>query len=83
MANDAEFRLARLFYSRDISRIWRVAEPRIHHCRHQRGHHLAKSAGEIGPFGGMKESGIGLTPEFTPVKLPTPATSRGARSKRL
>jgi succinate-semialdehyde dehydrogenase/glutarate-semialdehyde dehydrogenase len=32
---------------------------RIRHRRHQRGHHLAKSAGEIAPFGGMKESGNG------------------------
>jgi antitoxin MazE len=29
--------------------------PRIRHRRHQRGHHLA---GEIAPFGGIKESGI-------------------------
>jgi succinate-semialdehyde dehydrogenase/glutarate-semialdehyde dehydrogenase len=33
--------------------------PRIRHRRHQRGHHLADSIGEIAPFGGMKESGIG------------------------
>jgi succinate-semialdehyde dehydrogenase/glutarate-semialdehyde dehydrogenase len=33
---------------------------RIRHRRHQRGHHLAqRPAGEIAPFGGMKESGIG------------------------
>src|SRR3984893_720651 len=33
---------------------------RIRHRRHQRGHHLAqRPAGEIAPFGGMKESGLG------------------------
>ncbi len=33
---------------------------RIRHRRHQRRHHLAqRPAGEIAPFGGMKESGIG------------------------
>jgi succinate-semialdehyde dehydrogenase / glutarate-semialdehyde dehydrogenase len=48
MANDTEFGLASYFYSRDIGRIWRVAE--------------ALEYGIVGinaPFGGMKESGIG------------------------
>ena len=56
MANDTEFGLAAYFYSRDISRVWRVAE--------------AIESGIIGintglisniaaPFGGVKESGIG------------------------
>jgi hypothetical protein len=39
--------------------------PRVRHRRHQRGHHLAESAGEIAPFGGMKESGIGPIRPFT------------------
>jgi acyl-CoA reductase-like NAD-dependent aldehyde dehydrogenase len=38
---------------------------RIRHRRHQRRHHLAKNRGEIAPFGGMKESGIGPIPRVT------------------
>jgi succinate-semialdehyde dehydrogenase/glutarate-semialdehyde dehydrogenase len=56
MANETEFGLASYFYSRDMQRIWRVAE--------------ALEAGivginegiistEVAPFGGVKESGIG------------------------
>ncbi len=36
MANDTEFGLAAYFYSRDIGRIWRVAEAAgVRHRRHQ------------------------------------------------
>jgi succinate-semialdehyde dehydrogenase/glutarate-semialdehyde dehydrogenase len=56
LANATEFGLAAYFYSRDIGRIWRVAE--------------AIEAGmvginegiistEVAPFGGIKESGLG------------------------
>jgi succinate-semialdehyde dehydrogenase / glutarate-semialdehyde dehydrogenase len=56
MANDTEFGLASYFYSRDLSRVWRVAE--------------AIEAGMVGintglisttvaPFGGVKQSGLG------------------------
>lgn len=56
MANDTEYGLAAYFYTRDIGRVWRVAE--------------AIETGIIGvntglissaaaPFGGMKESGFG------------------------
>ena len=56
LANDTDFGLAAYFYSRDIGRIWRVAE--------------ALEVGMVGinsdsiassgvPFGGVKESGIG------------------------
>jgi succinate-semialdehyde dehydrogenase / glutarate-semialdehyde dehydrogenase len=56
LANDTEFGLCAYFYSRDIARVWRVAE--------------AIESGIIGintgiistavaPFGGVKESGIG------------------------
>jgi succinate-semialdehyde dehydrogenase/glutarate-semialdehyde dehydrogenase len=56
MANDTEFGLAAFFFSRDIGRVWRVAE--------------ALEAGLVGvnagvistveaPFGGFKESGVG------------------------
>lgn len=56
LANDSDVGLAGYFYSRDIGRIWRVAE--------------ALEVGMVGintgtvasttvPFGGVKESGIG------------------------
>ncbi|KAH8113319.1 succinate-semialdehyde dehydrogenase [Phellopilus nigrolimitatus] len=56
LANDSEFGLAGYFYSRDVGRVWRVAE--------------ALEVGMVGtntglisqaviPFGGVKESGIG------------------------
>lgn len=56
MANDSEFGLASYFYSKDVSRCWRVAE--------------ALECGMVGineglistvlaPFGGIKESGMG------------------------
>lgn len=56
LANDTEFGLAGYFYSRDVGRVWRVAE--------------ALEVGMIGtntglisqatiPFGGVKESGLG------------------------
>ncbi len=56
MANDTEFGLASYFYSRDVARVWRVAE--------------ALDYGMVGintgilstaevPFGGVKQSGIG------------------------
>ncbi|MDA0655636.1 MAG: NADP-dependent succinate-semialdehyde dehydrogenase [Proteobacteria bacterium] len=56
MANDTEFGLAGYFYSRDIGRIWRVAEALEYGL-------VGANAGiistEVAPFGGMKESGIG------------------------
>jgi succinate-semialdehyde dehydrogenase/glutarate-semialdehyde dehydrogenase len=53
MANDTEFGLASYFYSRDIGRIWRVAEALEY------GIVEGIISTEILPFGGMKESGIG------------------------
>lgn len=56
MANDTEFGLAAYFYSRDIGRIWRVAEKLEYGM-------VAINSGllstEVAPFGGVKESGIG------------------------
>src|SRR6266446_6369415 len=53
--------LAAYFYSRDIGRIWRVAEALEYGIVGiNEGIILPqKPAGEIAPFGGMKESGIG------------------------
>jgi succinate-semialdehyde dehydrogenase / glutarate-semialdehyde dehydrogenase len=58
MANDSNMGLAGYFYSRDVGRVWRVAE--------------ALEVGMVGantgiisaapiPFGGVKESGIGMS----------------------
>ena len=56
MANDTEFGLASYFYSRDIGRIWRVAEALEYGMV---GINEGIISTEIAPFGGMKESGIG------------------------
>jgi succinate-semialdehyde dehydrogenase / glutarate-semialdehyde dehydrogenase len=56
MANDTEFGLAAYFYSRDIGRIWRVAEGLEYGII---GINEGIISTEIAPFGGMKESGIG------------------------
>lgn len=56
MANDTEFGLAAYFYSRDIGRIWRVAEAL--ECG-MVGINEGIISTEVAPFGGIKESGIG------------------------
>src|ERR1700726_312276 len=56
MANDTEFGLAAYFYSRDIGRIWRVAEALEYGIV---GINEGIISTEIAPFGGIKESGIG------------------------
>ncbi|MFQ5955854.1 MAG: NADP-dependent succinate-semialdehyde dehydrogenase [Kiloniellales bacterium] len=56
MANDTEFGLAAYFYSRDIGRIWRVAEGVEYGIV---GINTGIISTEVAPFGGMKESGIG------------------------
>ena len=56
MANDTELGLAAYFYSRDIGRIWRVAEGLKYGIV---GINEGIISTEIVPFGGMKESGIG------------------------
>ncbi|KAB7613388.1 NAD-dependent succinate-semialdehyde dehydrogenase [Amylibacter sp. SFDW26] len=71
MANDTEFGLAAYFYSRDIGRVWRVAEQLEYGM-------VAINSGmlstEVAPFGGVKESGIGREgsshgmDEFTEIK---------------
>lgn len=56
MANDTEFGLASYFYSRDIGRIWRVAEALEYGIV---GINEGLISTEVAPFGGMKESGFG------------------------
>ncbi len=56
LANDTEFGLASYFYSRDIGRVWRVAEAL--ECGIV-GVNTGLISNEVGPFGGMKQSGLG------------------------
>ena len=55
-ANDTPFGLAAYFYSRDIGRVWRVAE-RLEYG--MVGINTGRMSSEAAPFGGIKESGIG------------------------
>ena len=55
-SNDTEFGLASYFYSRDIGRIWRVAEDLEYGMV---GINTGLISNEVAPFGGMKQSGIG------------------------
>ena len=56
MANDTEFGLASYFYSRDIGRVWRVAEALEYGMV---GINEGLVASSEVPFGGVKESGLG------------------------
>ena len=56
MANDTEFGLAAYFYSRDIGRVWRVAEQLEYGIV---GVNEGIISNEMAPFGGVKESGGG------------------------
>ena len=56
LANDTEFGLAAYFYTKDISRIWRVAEALEYGMV---GINEGVISNEMAPFGGIKESGIG------------------------
>ena len=56
MANDTDVGLAAYFYSKDISRIWRVSEQLEFGMV---GVNEGIISNEMAPFGGVKESGIG------------------------
>ncbi len=56
LANDTEFGLAAYFYSRDMGRIWRVAEGLESGMV---GVNDGLISTEIAPFGGVKQSGLG------------------------
>ncbi|QXE91127.1 NADP-dependent succinate-semialdehyde dehydrogenase [Geomonas subterranea] len=56
LANATEFGLAAYFYSRDIARVWRVAEAVEYGIV---GINTGLISTAVAPFGGMKESGIG------------------------
>lgn len=56
LANDTEYGLASYFYSRDIGRIWRVAEALEYGMV---GINEGLISTEVAPFGGVKNSGLG------------------------
>jgi len=56
LANDSEYGLASYFYSRDLGRVWRVAE-RLEYG--MVGINTGVLSSEAAPFGGVKASGIG------------------------
>ena len=56
MANDTPYGLATYFYSRDIGRVWRIAEALEYGMV---GINEGIISTEVAPFGGVKESGIG------------------------
>ncbi|MGB8539455.1 MAG: NAD-dependent succinate-semialdehyde dehydrogenase [Acidobacteriaceae bacterium] len=56
MSNDTEFGLASYFYTRDIGRVWRVAEALEYGIV---GINEGLISTEVAPFGGVKQSGIG------------------------
>ncbi len=56
LANDTEYGLAAYFYSRDIGRVWKVAEALDYGMV---GVNSGLITSEVAPFGGMKQSGVG------------------------
>ncbi|MCO5396674.1 NAD-dependent succinate-semialdehyde dehydrogenase [Ralstonia soli] len=56
LANDTEFGLASYFYSRDLGRVWRVAEALEYGMV---GINTGMISNEVAPFGGVKQSGLG------------------------
>jgi succinate-semialdehyde dehydrogenase / glutarate-semialdehyde dehydrogenase len=55
-ANNTEFGLAAYFYSRDIGRVWRIAESLEYGMV---GINTGLVSNEVAPFGGVKQSGLG------------------------
>jgi succinate-semialdehyde dehydrogenase/glutarate-semialdehyde dehydrogenase len=56
LANHTEYGLASYFYSRDVGRIWRVAEALEYGIV---GVNTGFISSEVAPFGGVKQSGLG------------------------
>jgi succinate-semialdehyde dehydrogenase/glutarate-semialdehyde dehydrogenase len=56
LANDTEFGLASYLYSRDIGRVWRIAEGLE---TGMVGVNTGLISNEVAPFGGIKQSGLG------------------------
>lgn len=55
-ANDTEFGLAAYFYTRDLKKVWRVAEALEYGMV---GINTGSMSSEAAPFGGIKQSGLG------------------------
>ena len=56
LANATESGLAAYFYSRDVGRVWRVAEALEYGMV---GVNTGVMSNEVAPFGGVKQSGLG------------------------
>ena len=56
LANNSQYGLASYFYSRDIGRIWKAAEALEYGIV---GVNSGVISNEVGPFGGVKQSGLG------------------------
>jgi succinate-semialdehyde dehydrogenase/glutarate-semialdehyde dehydrogenase len=56
LANNSQYGLASYFYSRDIGRIWKVAEALEYGIV---GVNTGIISNEAAPFGGIKQSGMG------------------------
>lgn len=56
LANNSQYGLASYFYSRDIGRIWKAAEALEYGIV---GVNTGVISNEVGPFGGVKQSGLG------------------------
>ncbi|QKM63992.1 succinate-semialdehyde dehydrogenase (NADP(+)) [Polynucleobacter tropicus] len=56
LANNSQFGLASYFYSRDIGRVWKVAEALEYGMV---GVNSGLISNEVAPFGGIKQSGLG------------------------
>jgi succinate-semialdehyde dehydrogenase/glutarate-semialdehyde dehydrogenase len=56
LANRSEVGLASYFYSRDVGRVWRVAEALEYGMV---GVNTGLITTEVAPFGGVKQSGLG------------------------
>jgi succinate-semialdehyde dehydrogenase/glutarate-semialdehyde dehydrogenase len=56
LANNSQYGLASYFYSRDIGRIWKVAEALEYGMV---GVNTGIMSNEVAPFGGVKQSGLG------------------------
>jgi len=56
LANNSQFGLASYFYSRDIGRIWKIAEALEYGMV---GVNTGLISNEVAPFGGIKQSGLG------------------------
>ena len=56
LANNSQYGLASYFYSRDIGRVWKVAEALEYGMV---GVNTGIMSNEVAPFGGVKQSGLG------------------------